>query len=166
MDVEELDVNDARSETSFAASLNSRACDNVTAIAANFEGVVKASRNDMLGACGLMELKTGGSDQKFCNAKHVAETKMCTTECTVDTLENWTSSRGIARQLLPETQKGKNDKAAGDRSNFAQLAKDLEKWMQSHLYEIQLCGSVLVEPTDERQGENAGIDRTGKSDQI
>ena len=38
-DVEEFDVNDARSETNFASSLNSVACDNITAIASNF-GVV------------------------------------------------------------------------------------------------------------------------------
>ena len=35
-DVEEFDVNDERSETGFAASLHSVACDNVTAIANNF----------------------------------------------------------------------------------------------------------------------------------
>ena len=47
---EELDVDDARSETSFSVSLNSVACDNVTAIASDFGVGVKASRNDMLGA--------------------------------------------------------------------------------------------------------------------
>ena len=88
-DVEELDVTDARSETNFASSLNSVACDSVTALAINFWGGVKASRNGMPAFWGLMELKTGGSDQKFCNAAHVAdETQMCTIECTVDTLEN------------------------------------------------------------------------------
>ena len=61
-DVEVFDVNDARSETGFAASLNSVACDNVTAIASDFGGGVKASRNDMLGAWALMQLKTGGLD--------------------------------------------------------------------------------------------------------
>ena len=85
--VEEFDVNDARSETCFAASLNSVACDNVTAIANDFGGGVKASRDDMLGAWALIELKTGGVDQKFCNATHVTdETQMCLTECSVDTL--------------------------------------------------------------------------------
>ena len=123
--VGELDVNDARSEASLAASLNSVACDNVTAIASNFDGGVTTSRNDILGAWGLMQLKTGGLDQKFCNATHVAdETQMYTTECTVDTLESWTISGGIDRQLVCETQKGQNDEAAGDRSNFAQLGKN------------------------------------------
>ena len=88
-DVEEFDDNDSRSETSIAARLNSVACGNVTALAINFGGGIKASRNDMLGAWALMKLKTGGVDQKFCNAPHVAdETQMCTTEGTVDTLEN------------------------------------------------------------------------------
>ena len=81
----------------------------------------------MLGAWALMELKSGVVDQKFCNATHVAdETQMCTIECTVDTLENWTSPGGIDRQLVSETQKGENDKAAVDRSKFAQLGKELE----------------------------------------
>ena len=164
-DVEEFDVNDERSETGFAASLISVACDNVTAIASGFGGGVKASRADMLGAWALMELKTGGVDQKFCNATHVAdETQMCTTECTVNTLENWTSPGGIDRQLVSKTQKCQNDKAAVDRSNFAQLGKELEEWVQSQLHESQLCDSVLVEPTDEHQRESAGVDRTGKSD--
>ena len=97
-----------------------------------------------------MELKTEGSDQKFCNATHVAdETQMCTTECTVDTLENWTSSGGIDRQLVSEIQKGQNDQAAGDRSDFARLGKELEKWVQLQLNESQLNGSVSVEPTDQ-----------------
>ena len=105
-DVEELDDNDARSETSFASSLKSVACDNVTAIASDFGGGVKANRNGMLGAWALMELKTGGSYQKFCNATHGAdETQMCTTEYTLDTLENRTSSGGIDQQLVCETQK-------------------------------------------------------------
>ena len=139
-EVEKFDVNDARSETSFAASLNSAACDNVTAMASDFGGGVKASRDDMLGAWALMELKTGGVYPKFCNATHVAdETQMCTTECTVDTLENWTSPGGIDCQLVSETQKGQNDKAAVDRSNFAQLGKELEEWVQSQLHESQLC---------------------------
>ena len=72
-DVEELDVNDARSDTSFAASLNSVACDNVTAIASNFAVGVKARRNDMLGAWNLMELMTRKLDQKFRNVTHVAD---------------------------------------------------------------------------------------------
>ena len=38
LDIEELDVNDARSEKSLAASLNSVACDNITAIASSFGG--------------------------------------------------------------------------------------------------------------------------------
>ena len=84
LDVEEFDVNDARSGTSFAGSLDSVACDNVTAIASSFGGGVKASRNDMLGAWALMALKTGGLDQKFCNVTHVAdETQMCATEYTL-----------------------------------------------------------------------------------
>ena len=165
-DVEELDVNKARSEANFAASLNSVACDNVNAIASNFGGGVKASRNDVLGAWALMELKTGGLDQEFCNTAHVAdETQMCTTECTVDTLENSTSSGGIDQQLVSETQKGQNDKAAGDRSSFAQLGKELEKWVQSQLSESQLNSSVLVESTDEHQGDSVGVDGTGKFDQ-
>ena len=165
-DVEEFDVNDARSETGLAASLNSVACDNVTAIASNFGGEVKATRDDMLGAWALMQLKTGGVDQKFCKAAHMAvETQMRTTECTVDTLENWTSSGGIDRQLVSETQKGQNDWAAVDRSSFAQLGKELEEWVQSQLHESQLYDSVLVEPTDEHQRESDGVDRTGKSDQ-
>ena len=165
-DVEELDVNDARSETGFAASLNSVACDNVTAIASNFGVGVKASRNDMLGAWALMELEAGGLDQKFCNTTHGAnETEMCTTDCTVDTLGNWTSSGGTDCQLVSEAQKGQNDKAAGDRSNFAQLGKELEKWVQSQLSESQLNSSVLVEPTDEHQRESAGVNRTGKPNQ-
>ena len=122
MEVEELDVNDTRSETSFAASLNSVACDIVTAIASNFDSGNKASRNDMLGAWGLMVLKTGGLDQKLCKATHVAnETQTRTTECNVNTLENWTRSRGVDRQLVVAPQKDQNDKAAGDRSNFAYL---------------------------------------------
>ena len=161
-DVEEFDDNDARSETSFAGSLDSVACDNVTVIASNFGGGAKASRNDMLGAWSLMELKTGGVDQKFCNATNVAdETQKCTTEGTADTLENWKNSGGIDWQLVSETQKGQNDKAAGDRSDFAQLGKELEKWVQSQLNESQLNSSVSVEPTDEHQGERAGIDKTG-----
>ena len=162
-DVVELDVDDARSETGFAASLNSVACDNVTAIASDFGGGVKASRNDMLGAWALIKLKTGGSHQKFCNVTNGAdETQMCTTECTVDTLENWTSSGGTDCQLVSEAQKGQNDKATGDRSNFAQLVKELEKWVQSQLSEIQLNSSVSVEPMDEHQGDSAGADRTGQ----
>ena len=107
LDVEELDNNGARSETSFASSLNSVACDNVTAIAINIGGGVKASRNDMLEAWGLMEFKTGCSDQKFCNATHGAdETQKRTTECTVENLESWTTSGGIDRQLVCETQSG------------------------------------------------------------
>ena len=162
-DVEEFDDNDERSETSFAASLNSVACDNVTAIASSFGGGVIASRSDMLGAWGLMELKTGGVNQKFCIATNVAdETQKCTNECTADTLENWTSSGGIDGQLLSETQKGKNEKAAGDRSDFAHLGKELEEWVQSQLNEIQLNSSVSVEPMDEHQGDSAGADRTGQ----
>ena len=162
-DVEKFDVNDLRSETSFAGSLNSVACENVTALASSFGSGAKASRNDMLGAWALMELKTGGSYQKFCNSRNVAdETQVCTTECTVDTLENWTRSGGIDRQLVSETQKGQNDKAASDRSGFAQLGKELEEWVQSQLNENQLCGSVPVEPTDEHQRESAGVERTGK----
>ena len=131
-DVEEFDVNDARSETRFATSLNSVACDNVTAIASDFDDGIKANRNNMLGVWALMELKTGGVDQKFYKAAHVAEeTQMCTTECTVDLLENWTSPGGIDRQLVSETQKGQSNIAAVDRSNFAQLGKEIEEWVQS-----------------------------------
>ena len=148
------------------ASLNSVACDNVTSITSNFGGGVKASRNDMLGARGLMKLKTGDLDQKVCNAAPVAdETQMCTTERTVDSFENWTSSGVIDRQLIYETQKGQNDNASGDRYNFAQLGKELEECLRSELNENQLIGNVSVEPTDEHQGESAGIDRTGKLDQ-
>ena len=119
----------------------------------------------MLGALDLMELKKG-MDLKFCNATNEVEgTQMCTTECTVDTLENSTRSGGIDQQLMSETQKGQNDKAAGDRSNFAQLGKELDKWVQSQLSESQLNSSVSVEPTDEHQVESAGFYRTGKSDQ-
>ena len=75
----------------------------------------------------------------------------------MDTLENWTSSGGIDRQLVSETQKGQKDNA--------QLGNGLEKWVQSQLNESQLNDSVSVEPKDEHQGECAGIDRTGKSDQ-
>ena len=165
-DVEEFDDNDARSETSFAGSLESVACSNVTAIASSFGGGVKTSRSELLGAWALMKLKTGGVDQKFCNAPHVAdETQVCTTECTVDTLENWISSGGIDRQLVSEIQKDQNNKAAGDRSNVAQLGKELEEWVQSQLNESQLSGSVSVEPMEEHQGDSAGVDRTGKSDQ-
>ena len=113
-----------------------------------------------------MELKTRGLDQKFCNATHVAdETQMCTMECTVDTLENWRNSGGTDGQLVFETQMGQNDKAAGDRNNFAQLENELEEWVQSQLNESKLSDSVSVEPTDEDQGESAGVYRTGKSDQ-
>ena len=164
-DVEEFDVKDARSETSFAASLNSEACDNVTAIASDFGGGVKANRNVMLGAWALMQLKTGGLDQKFCNSTKVAdETQMCTTECTVDILENWTGSGGIDSQLESETQNGQSNIEGVDRSKFAQLGKELEEWVQSQLSESQLNGSVSVEPTDEHQEDSAGVDRTGKSD--
>ena len=62
LDVEDFDVNDARSETCCATSLNSVACDNVTAIARDFVGGVKASRDDLLGAWALIALKTGGVD--------------------------------------------------------------------------------------------------------
>ena len=162
-DVEEFDDNDSRSETSIAASLNSVACDNVTAVASCFGGVVKASRNDMLGAWALIKLKTGDLDQKFCNATNVAdETQMCTTEGTVDTLENWKGSGDIDRQLVSETQKGQHDKAAGDRSDFAHLGKELEEWVQSQLNESQLNGSDSVEPKDEHQVDSAGVDRIGK----
>ena len=89
---------------------------------------------------------------------------MCTTECTVDTLENWTSPGGIDHQLVSQAQNGQNDKEALDRSNFAQLGKELEEWVQSQLHESQLCDSILVEPTDEHQRESAGVDRTGNSD--
>ena len=82
----------------------------------------------------------------------------------MDTLENWTSPGGIDLQLVSETQKGQNDKAAVDRSNFAQLGKELEEWVQSQLHESQLFDSVLVEPTDEHKMESAGVDRTGKPD--
>ena len=161
MEVQEFDVNDTRSETGFAASN----C-NITAIASNFGGGVKASRDDMLGAWALMQLKTEGVDQKFCSSTKVAdETQMRTTECTADTWENWTSSGGIDRQLVSETQKGQNDKAAGGQTNFAELGKELEEWVQSQLNESQLNGIVFVEPTDEHQVESAGIYRTGKADQ-
>ena len=163
-EVEEFDDNDERSETSFAASLNSVACDNVTALAINFGGGIKANRNDMLGAWSLMELKTEGMGQKFCNSRNVAdETQVCTTECTVDNLENWTSSGGIDGQLVCETPRGQNDEATGDRSTFAQLGKDLEKWVQSQLNESELSGSVSVKPMDEHQGDSAGVDRTGRN---
>ena len=164
-DVEEFDDNEARSETSFAASLDLVACDNVNTIESCFGGGVKASGNDMLGAWALMELKTGGSHQKFCNVTNGEnETQMCTTECTVDTLENWTSSGGTDGQLVYETvrQKVQNDKAAEDRSDFAQLGKELEEWVQSQLNEIQLNSSVSVKPMDEHQGDSAGADRTGQ----
>ena len=163
LDIEEFDDNDERSERSFAASLNSVICDNVTAIVSSFGGGVKASRSDLLGAWALMKLKTGGLDQKFCNATNVAdETQMCTTERTVDTLENWTSSRGIDRQLVSEKKMCQNDEAAGDLSDFAQLGKELEEWVQSQLNESQLNGSVSVEPMEEHQGDSAGADRTGQ----
>ena len=165
-DVEEFDVNDARSGTHFAGSLNPVPCENVTAIASNFGCGVKASRNEMLGAWCLMELKTGVVDQRFCNATNVAdETQMRTTECTLDTLENCTNSGGTDQLLVCETQKGQKDEAGGDRSKFAQLGKELEKWVQSQLNEIQPNGSVFVKPTDEHQEENPAVDRTGKSDQ-
>ena len=94
-----------------------------------------------------MELMTRVMDQKFCKGTHVADqTQMCTTECTVDILENWTSSRGIDRQLVSETPNGQNDKATGVRSSFAQLGKELDERVQS---ESQLNGCVSVEPTDE-----------------
>ena len=48
LDVEELNVNDARSETSFAANLSSVASDNITVMASKFGGGVEASRNDIL----------------------------------------------------------------------------------------------------------------------
>ena len=100
-EAEDFVDNDARSETSFAGCLKAVACDNVTAIARNFGGGVKANSNHMLGADGLMELKTGGLGQKLCNATHVAdETQMCTAEYTVDTLDNWTSSGGIDRLVV------------------------------------------------------------------
>ena len=84
-DVEELVVNNAGSERGFSAILNSVACNNLTAKSSNLDGGAKISRNDMLGAWGLMEIKSGGLDQKFCNATHVVdETQMCTTECAVD----------------------------------------------------------------------------------
>ena len=161
--VEELDVNDARRETSFASSWDSTACENVTAIASNFGGGVKASGNDMLGALALMELKTGGLDQKFCNATHGAdETQMCTTECL------WRIGQ-VQEELIGswylKHRRVKNDNAAGDRSDFAQLGKELEEWVQSQLSECQLNGSVSVKPTDEHQRESIGVDRTGKSDQ-
>ena len=57
-DDEEIAVNDARSETSFAAILNSVACNNLTAIPRSFGGGVKESRNDFLGDWGLMKIKT------------------------------------------------------------------------------------------------------------
>ena len=123
-DVEELDANDARSETSFAGSLDSVACGNVNAIAGHFSGGVKASRSDKLGAWGLIKLKTVSMDQKFCNVTNVAdETQIYTTECT---LENWTNSGGTDGQLVCETQKSQNDGSICDRSNFAQLEKELE----------------------------------------
>ena len=90
---------------------------------------------------------------------------MCTTECFVDTLENWTSSDVIDRQLVSETQKVQNHKAAGDRSNFEECGKVLEAWVQSQLNESQLNGSVSVEPTGEHRWKRAGIDRTRKSNQ-
>ena len=150
----------------FSVSLNSVASDNVTSITSNFGSGFKASRNDMLRAWGLMKLKTDGLDQKFFNATHVAdETQMCKTECTVDTFEYCTSSGVIDRQLVCETQKGQKDNASVDRCNFAQLWKELEECVQSQLNENQLICSVAVEPTDEHQGQNAGIGRTGKLDQ-
>ena len=90
---------------------------------------------------------------------------MCTTECTVDILENWTSPGGIDCQLVSETQKGQSNIAAVDLSNFAQLGKELEEWVQSQLSESQLNDSVSVEPTDEHQEDSAGVDRKGKTDE-
>ena len=113
-----------------------------------------------------MELQTGGLDQKLSNTIHGAdETQICTTDCTVATLENRTSSGGNDRELVSETQKGQHDKKAGDQSNFAELGKKLEDWVQSQLHKSQLNSSVLVEPTDEHPGESAEIDITQKSGQ-
>ena len=107
-------------------------------------------RNDKMGAWGLRGLKTGILEQKLCSATNVAEkTQLCTTECTVDTLEQCTCSGGIDRQMVSETGKGQKDKAAGDRSNFAQLGKDLEECVQSQLKENNFNDGVLVEPKDE-----------------
>ena len=166
MNVDDFDDNDARSETSFAACLNSVACDNVIAIASNFGVGVKGSRSHTLGAWALMELKTRGVDEKFCNATSVAdETQMCTTECTLDILENWTSSGCIDRQLVSETRKGPNNKTADDGSSFGLLGKELEKWVHSQLKDNQLNGGVSVKQTNEHQVESAGMDGTGTSDQ-
>ena len=90
---------------------------------------------------------------------------MCTNGCSVETLENWTSSGGVDRQLASETQKGQNDEAAGDQTNFVELGKELEVWVQLQLSESQLNCSDSVKPTDEHQEDSAEIDRTGKSDQ-
>ena len=93
--------------------------------------------------------------------QHVAdETQMCTTDCSVDPLENWTCSGPIDWRLISETKK-----AAGDRSNFAQLGEELVEWVQSQLNESELNGSVSVEPTEEHQVEIAGIQKPGKFDQ-
>ena len=84
LDVEDIDINDARSEASF----NSVACVYVLLIASSFGGGVKAGRNDVLGAWGLLELKTEGLNQKLGNAANVVdETQLCKNECTKGTLE-------------------------------------------------------------------------------
>ena len=98
--LDELDANDASSKTSFAASLNSVVCDKVTAKASNFGSLSKLAET-ICWEPGT--LTTGRLDQKFCNATHVAdEIHICTTECPVYTLVNWTSSGRIDWQLVSE----------------------------------------------------------------
>ena len=127
--MEALDLNDAISETSFGTNLEEVACDSVTEIDSKNVNRVKALRKDMLlGAWGLMKLETGGLDHTFCNATNLAdETQLCTTEFTMDTLENGSVSGETDWPLVSETKKRQKDEAASDRNTFTQLGKELEE---------------------------------------
>ena len=63
----------ATSGDNFAAKLEEEACDNVTAIDRKHHHEVKALRNDIMGAWGLMELRTRSLDRKLYSATYVVD---------------------------------------------------------------------------------------------
>ena len=63
--------------------------------------------------------------------------------------------------MVSETQKGPDVKKAGEWRAFAQLRKELEKWLQTHLNERRPKSGVSVELTDDHRKERTGIDRVG-----
>ena len=73
LDVEELDIYQARNETIFAARFYSEASDHITSIVSTLGGGGRVCSNKLLGPWSLMELNTGRSGEKFVNATNVPD---------------------------------------------------------------------------------------------